>query len=99
MSMPIHRVRPQMAEHTDGWTIGAGDRWNMEYEEPGRTARDSVEFSGEGTVVYPDTLRWTCADGSETVLTEDERSAIWPRFVQGMEALQMRLMIADSGTD
>lgn len=48
--MPFRRVRPQLVEHTDGWSVGTGDRWNMEYEEPGRLARVTVEFSGAGTV-------------------------------------------------
>lgn len=93
--MPLRRVAPQWVEHTDGWSVASADREHMQYEAAGKRAIVGVDRGTPTTRVYVRSLAWVAPDGSETALTEAEQVVIWPRFIEGMEELGMKLELFD----
>lgn len=90
----LRHVRPQLVEHPDGWSVGNNGRWTVEYEEPGRLAQVDVD-RGTRTVVYAGSLRSVSGEGAESALDAEDRARVWPRLVEGMEALGMTLAVYD----
>lgn len=93
--MALIRVRPQHVRHTDGWEVASYDRERMIYEQGDRVALVYIDDGFPAYRVYVNSLVWVAPDGSEVAPTKAEQAVIWPRFIEGMEALGMQLELFD----
>lgn len=76
------RLGPQLASHTDGYSVGPADRFHVEYVEATRRALIDAEFGGPTVLLYARTLHWV--EGAEPELTPADHALVLARISEGL---------------
>jgi len=91
--MGFIRVAPQVAQHSDGYTIQIGGRYHVEYVHGEEVAKVHADLDGPVVRLHANSIEWL--QPQERPATKDERQLILDRVVAGLDALGDACEISD----